>query len=193
MKMDSTELMHLLISWFTLSIAFSVNAAWAGLPAFMTYFPIVLLTLGTGFVFHELAHRYVARRLGCWAAYRAWFGGLAIALGLAILSGGKFVFAAPGAVYIGGKILSIRENGYISLAGPLTNILVGLGFLALRFMYPNMIFSYVGYVGAYINLFLATFNLLPFPPLDGYKVMQWSPVVWVICIAFPAFLIFSVL
>ncbi|MCD6414349.1 MAG: site-2 protease family protein [Candidatus Diapherotrites archaeon] len=191
--MDSTELTHLLISWFTLSLAFSMNAAWIGLPQFMISFPIVLLTLGTGFIFHELAHRYVARKLGCWAAFRAWFWGLAVALGLAILTGGRFVFAAPGAVYIGGRVLSTRENGYVSIAGPLMNIIVGIGFLVLMLSYPNSIIGYIGTMGAYINLFLAAFNLIPIPPLDGYKVMQWSVPVWLVAMAIPAMILLEIL
>ena len=183
----------MLISWFTLSLAFSMNAAWAGLPQFMVSFPVVLLTLGTGFIFHELAHRYVARKLGCWAAFRAWFWGLAVALGLAILTGGRFVFAAPGAVYIGGRVLSTRENGYVSIAGPLMNIIVGIGFLVLMLSYPNSIIGYIGTMGAYINLFLAAFNLIPIPPLDGYKVMQWSVPVWLVAMAIPAMILLEIL
>ena len=29
-----------------------------------------------------------------------------------------------------------------------------------------------------INFFLGAFNMVPFPPLDGSKVMAWNPLVW---------------
>ncbi|RLF95157.1 hypothetical protein DRN45_01820, partial [Thermococci archaeon] len=31
---------------------------------------------------------------------------------------------------------------------------------------------------AYFNLFLALFNLLPIPPLDGSKVLKYNPILW---------------
>ncbi|MCD4739771.1 site-2 protease family protein [archaeon] len=186
--MDKTELTHLLISWITLSIAFSVNAAYVGLPSFLTRFPLVLIGLGTGFIFHEMAHRYVARRYGCWAVFRAWSWGLVLALGMAILTRGQFLFAAPGAVYIGGKQLTPEENGKISLAGPLVNILVGLSFVGLLLYCASIglrqgdfLFD-LGLIGSMVNFFLGFFNLIPFPPLDGSKVMQWNPTAWLVAI-----------
>ncbi|MCD6434530.1 MAG: site-2 protease family protein, partial [Candidatus Diapherotrites archaeon] len=41
--------------------------------------------------------------------------------------------------------------------------------------------------GAYINFFLAFFNLLPVPPLDGSKVIVWNKFVWLITIAVAGF------
>ncbi len=31
-----------------------------------------------------------------------------------------------------------------------------------------------------VNLFLAAFNLLPFPPLDGASVLAWNKLVWAV-------------
>jgi Zn-dependent protease len=31
-----------------------------------------------------------------------------------------------------------------------------------------------------VNLLLATFNLLPFGPLDGKKVLQWNEIAWAV-------------
>jgi len=194
--MNNTELTHLLISWFTLSLAFSVDAAYAGLPRFMTEFPLVLIGLGTGFIFHELAHRYIAKSYGCWAEFRMWTWGLLLALGMAVLTRGTFLFAAPGAVYIGGKQLSVEENGKISLAGPGVNILVGLGFVGLLLYSASIglrsgdfLFD-LGIIGSMVNFFLGFFNLIPFGPLDGSKVMLWNPGVWVFAIAIAGSLVF---
>ncbi|MCD6522704.1 MAG: site-2 protease family protein [Candidatus Diapherotrites archaeon] len=189
--MDSLEAMHIITSVITISLAFSVGALYIGINSFIASFPIVLLTLGTGFVLHELSHRFVAKKFGCWAAYRAWLPGLALAVGLAVMTGGRFVFAAPGAVYIGGKPLTVKENGIISLAGPLANIATAIFFLLIANS-PNTIIRTIGYTGAYINFFLAFFNMLPFPPLDGSKVLQWNTIAWLVPIAIAGFFVYMV-
>jgi Zn-dependent protease len=48
----------------------------------------------------------------------------------------------------------------------------------------------LGAWGFQINLLFALFNLLPFPPLDGSKVISWNPMVWFITIAVSAVLFF---
>jgi len=35
------------------------------------------------------------------------------------------------------------------------------------------------YLGSRVNLFLATFNMLPIMPLDGAKVFRWNKLIWV--------------
>ncbi|MBN3037669.1 MAG: site-2 protease family protein [Candidatus Diapherotrites archaeon] len=190
--MDSSEASHILVSVFMLSLAFSVNALYAGLPSFIASFPIVLLTLGVGFVAHELSHRAVAKRFGCFAFYRAWVPGLMLALGLAVMTGGRFLFAAPGAVHIGGRHLTPRQSAMVSLAGPGMNLLVGLVFLMLTTS-STFLVRQVASVGAYINFFLAFFNLIPFPPLDGSKIINWNVGVWGAAIGVAAFFVYFVM
>lgn len=165
--LDRTEIVHLFISIITISIAFT-------LP-FFADFPTILLTVGLGFTLHELMHKYVAMKFGCVARYRAWMEGLVLAIFLALITNGRFVFAAPGAVYIYKQYLTVREDGIISLAGPLTNIVLGLVFLWIAFI-PSL--AYVGLLGFKINIFIAMFNLIPFGPLDGSKVFKWNLLVW---------------
>ena len=76
---------------------------------------------------HELAHKIVAQRNGAWAEFRAYPLGLVLAVVSALLG---FILAAPGAVYIQGAI-SRKQDGKISIAGPLTNLGLGLAFLGL--------------------------------------------------------------
>ncbi len=184
--MNQREITDLFISWLTISIAF----AWmgtrilnpGGTQEFVTQFVIVLIAVGTGFVLHELAHKYVAIHYGAHAEFRAWKEGLILAVVLALISNGEFVFAAPGAVYVLGNRITLKQNGIISLAGPVTNLLIVLFFgLLLSIIGPpqgflrDLILSVM-----HINFFLAAFNMLPIPPLDGSKVFAWSKGAWLV-------------
>ena len=178
--MHNHELTDLLISWITLSAAFAFVFSRGGfdLVGFVPALAIAALAVGTGFLLHELAHKYVAIHFGAKAEYRAWNMGLIFALAVAVLF--RFIFAAPGAVYIYGKHVTARENGIISLAGPATNIVIGLIGMGIASLYAGaQIGSVAGTVGL-INLYLAMFNLLPFFILDGAKVFAWNKTVWAV-------------
>lgn len=103
-----------------------------------------------------------------------------MALIFAVLSGGRIIFAAPGAVYIiprsFGFEITKKENGVISIAGALANILIAFMFLLLT-SFDGAV-GLVGSLGFRINLWLAAFNLLPFGMMDGQKVFSWSPIIW---------------
>jgi len=190
LRFRQSELQQLLIAWLVLGFCFSASALFSS-TAFLTMFAVSLLTLGFGFVGHELAHRYLARRYGCWAEFRLWGLGLLMALTFALISGGRMIFAAPGAVYIAprtsgfGYGITKKQNGLISLSGPLTNILIALAF----FIVANSpgILGLIASTGFRLNLWLAAFNLLPFGMLDGRKVFTWSRVTWA-AITIPAWL-----
>jgi Zn-dependent protease len=140
--------------------------------------PITLIAVGLGFVLHELAHKFLAMHYGFWAEYKLWVEGLILAI---VTSYFGFVFAAPGAVYIHGDYISDEQNGKISLAGPLTNIVLALIFLGLTFVFSsNDYLLTIASIGFTINSFLALFNLIPFSVLDGAKIFRWNPIIWVI-------------
>ncbi len=121
--------------------------------------------------------------------------GLMLALLVSLVG---FVFAAPGAVYIMGSVSS-KENGKISLAGPLINIIIAT--LCLPFVFIFVFIIPAGYilnfvfVVYWVNSFLALFNLLPIYPLDGSKVFRWNLGIYIIsfmaalALAIPRFLI----
>ena len=192
--MNSRERNDLIISWLTLSVAFAlvISDNFLNLMSLAEALPIALVAVGTGFVAHEMAHRQVARRYGFHAEYRAWLGGLAFAVLLAFVSGGKFIFAAPGATYIYASDISTKQNGKISIAGPATNLIIGaLLFIASLFIAEGFASIVLRYA-AFINFWFAFFNLLPFGPLDGKKVMAWNSGIWFATIAVAAALAFFV-
>jgi len=174
--MQRSEFLDLFLSWLTISLAFSWVLSELQYSAMLSKFPVVAIAVGSGFVFHELAHRFVAKKFKAHAFYKAWPFGLAFVLITAVFG---FIFAAPGAVYIYGNHIDRKKNGLISLAGPLTNIL--LAFIFAVFLFTSLSNSFlwqVGSIGLQINLWLALFNLIPIGPLDGQKVFVWNPIVW---------------
>ena len=183
------EIRDILVSWVALGIAFSFAFAGGGISLIgsgatagdLTFLLVLsLVTVGPGFVFHELSHKFVARRYGFWAEFRTWPAGLVLGLVMSLLS--PFIFAAPGATYISGSSISPSENGKISAAGPLTNLVLSLVFLPIALSGGSLL-SEIGLVGLRVNSFLGLFNLLPFGPLDGAKVFRWNLVVWIALIA----------
>ena len=185
--MSDTEKKHLLIALGVLTLAFAISFS-GGIygimsPGFPIFLGISFLSVGTAFLFHELAHRKLARKYGCWAEFRMWTWGLMMALILSITLG--VVFAAPGAVMIQGHITK-DQNGKISAAGPLTNWVVGAIFLAGSFALSLLNFSLGSFILAFVsfvNLFIGGFNLLPCGPLDGYKIFSWNTTYYLFMVA----------
>jgi Zn-dependent protease len=97
-------------------------------------------------------------------------------------SGIIFGWAKPVPVRINNLRNPARDYTFVSLAGPLSNILLAFAF-ALILPFSMMIFKEPGillslailicFFGVKINIILAMFNLLPIPPLDGSHVMAY--------------------
>jgi Zn-dependent protease len=168
------EVRDIVIAWSALGLAFYfAYRGYFSNVGVSTGLAISLATVGSGFVLHELSHKFVAERYGYWAEFRMWPMGILIALATSLIG---FIFAAPGATYISGLSVSESQNGKISLAGPLTNVAVALIFLP--FIYAAGPFALLGFIGFSVNMFLAVFNMLPIMPLDGAKVFTWSKLFW---------------
>ncbi len=179
--LDSNEILAILVSVVTISIAFAI--AWTRSTTFDSNFlsvtGMILLTVGSGFILHELAHKYTAIHFGAYARYNVWTLGLLLAVIMAFAVG--IVFAAPGAVYIYGQHVDRRKNGLISAAGPATNLVLGLFFILLGFTVPAL--KEIAVLGANVNFFLGAFNMIPFFPMDGSKVFAWNKLVWAALLA----------
>jgi len=187
-KFSSIEIRHLIISMTVLTIAFTFlitgNNLFTGLTRGfdLSAIPFGLLAsfLGiiTAFFFHEMFHKFMAQKQGLWAEYRMFPQGLFICLILGVFT--PFVFAAPGAVMFRGGARNY-ETGLIAMSGPLANIIIASTTLML-YIYvieEPIISQLVGFI-CVINAFLAAFNLLPFGPLDGIKIIRWNATVWII-------------
>lgn len=183
------EIIHMIIAMTVLTVAFSF--AFAPYPPLnhidrvITFFPLSFIAIATAFFCHEMAHKYAGQKFGYRSEFRMYSQGLLFALFLGVIAG--IVFAAPGAVQIFGHP-NRDEMGKISMAGPSTNLILGLVFFGIYILSHGMVRS-ISYYVAYINVFLSLFNLLPFGPFDGLKIFIWKKQVWVILISFAVVLL----
>jgi len=195
-KISPRERFDLIIAWIVISIAFTImfknNFLVDGkivIGMLGIIFLVSLLTAGIAFVFHELAHKFSAMKFGYYAEFRKDTYMLLMSVVLAALVG--VVFAAPGATIIyAHQGLNKRENGIISASGPATNLLLCIPFFVLLVAGTAMGVSGIsglflimaGSMGLSINAMIAFFNLLPISILDGKKVFEWNPAIFVLMI-----------
>jgi Zn-dependent protease len=201
-KFSGDEVRSLAIAVGILTICFAVAFSSRGIfdliprlsdPEYIGFFVISLITsffaVLTAFVLHEIGHKIVANHYGYPAAFSYSRNGLMFAAFISLLFG--FLFAAPGAVLIYGYPTR-KENGIISLAGPLTNLIVAVISGSL-FVITVIILSLTGmgttissifiWVAA-INMFIGAFNLIPIGVLDGAKILKWNKVVYFLMVIF---------
>ena len=175
-KFSQRELYDLGLAWLAITVAFSIlyiRQLTLSLASVLLLFFITAFTAGIAFLFHELAHKFVANKYGFVAEF---FADKKQLLFMIVISLFGIVFAAPGAVWIQGNITR-RKNGIISMAGPLTNLVLAILFLVPTFFVEG-IFGFIGSVGFRINAWLGLFNMIPFAMFDGAKIWNWNKFVW---------------
>lgn len=133
-----------------------------------------LLIYGMAFILHELAHKFSAQMFGYWAEFKINQQGLMLTL-FSLIS--TFKIIAPGAVMIS-NITNRDHYGKVAVAGPATNIGLGLLFFALRLISNDPFVLTLAVFGMRINSQLALFNLIPFGVFDGAKIIKWNKLVW---------------
>jgi Zn-dependent protease len=132
---------------------------------------ILSIAFTASFLFHELAHKFSAQHFNLWAEFRVTLQGALITLISIFL---PFKLISPGAVMIAGAG-TIETVGKTAIAGPITNLVISTAcILIAAFGQPLFL------VVAFINAFLAVFNLIPFGVIDGLKVFRWNKAVWAI-------------
>ena len=142
------EKKHLLYATaaFTLALGFmaagglgglSINGPSTWILQILLSMPIMLIAVGPAFVLHEIGHKIIAKKNGCWAEFRADPKGLQFGVLISLFLG--VLFMAPGAVMVAG-LVTRRQNGHIAIAGPLVNLglfVIGIPLGALLFMLTN--------------------------------------------------------
>ncbi|HEY0605938.1 MAG TPA: hypothetical protein VGD58_23645 [Herpetosiphonaceae bacterium] len=184
------EAFEFLKAWVGTALAFAV--LYRTLPlSFVTILLITTFTAGLGVILHELAHRVVARRFGATAHFVA--NDMMLVLSVLIAFSG-FLFAAPGAVWHSGW-LTKRQSGLIAAAGPATNIVLAVLFLGALVVAQGItrspVIIYSLFLGFSINGVLGLFNMLPFGPIDGAKILSWSGTAFTAMIAVAALVTFG--
>ena len=163
---------------------------------------MVLVSFVIAITIHEFMHAYTAHKLGDDTARRlgritfnpiehfdpiGFFGMVLIAMGFPFIGWGKPVPVQPG--NFRGKWATRRKEGMllVAAAGPLSNVAQALIVaLPFQYMYRNNLgdAALMEFLLTFIqiNILLAAFNMIPIPPLDGYKILTgilpnfWTPI-----------------
>lgn len=166
---------------------FRVNVIWyTPMTMDMMIFTIVVLILSI--IVHEVAHGYAAYALGDPTAKLAGrltlnplphidLVGSVLIPGVLVLTGSSMLFGWAKPVPYNPYNLKNQRWGeaIVGSAGVLTNIFLAIVFgLLARFTLEGGMteFALLSATIAFVNLFLGMFNLIPFPPLDGYTVLR---------------------
>jgi Zn-dependent protease len=149
------------------------------------HLPVIVLVMLVAFTVHEFAHAWTAWKFGDDTAYlegRVTLNPMAHLewIGMLFLLLAGFGWAKPVPVrrsrFKNPRLMSI----VVSAAGPISNLLLAFlilfcmdllhGLHVISSISDNMII-FIGY-WVTINLSLFLFNLIPIPPLDGYRILE---------------------
>ena len=170
------ELKHILVAaLLVVGIGFSI--ALYGFRWALDVMAVFAAIMTASFLVHEIAHKVIAQRKGLWAEFRLTTWGSVLTLISVFL---PFKMISPGAMMIGGSMPSGEDIVKISIAGPITNIIFSSAFLGCAFaIFPSSYaYGMLLFFAAYINAFMAVFNLIPFGILDGYKIFSFNKKLW---------------
>jgi len=176
------ELKHIsLAALLVIGIGFSIglyenyfqvfNPAWTW--GVMSIFAIIMTA---SFLAHEIGHKIMGQKKGLWAEFRLTTWGSILTLISVFL---PFKMISPGAMMLAGQP-SGDEIVKISIAGPAINLILSSALIGLAIALPSNMFVSMLFFAAYINAFMATFNLIPIGILDGYKIFSFNKKLWAV-------------
>jgi Zn-dependent protease len=147
------------------------------------WIPYVAITLVFAFTFHEFAHAFVAYKFGDHTAQKQ--GRLTLnplqhldPIGTILIFIAGFGWARPVPVNRFFFKKPRLAGVLVSVAGPLSNfVLASIGFIlayGLRSFGFNLADGFYQFLEIFIqlNIVLFVFNLIPLPPLDGYRIVE---------------------
>ncbi len=162
----------------------------------------ILLAFVVATSIHEFMHAAVALRLGDTTARDqgritlnplahfepvGFFGMVMISIGFPFIGWGKPVPVAPWRMNRIDREHRRRGLALVAFAGPLSNVvLAALAVIPIQIAARNGVaLGQIGYVlgwFVFVNILLASFNMIPIPPLDGFNILNgmlpgfWEPI-----------------
>ena len=183
-SVSEKELFFFFITVVILSFLFVFNddfPTWKGVV--MNYLNVLVL-VSLSFLFFQLVQKAVAQSYGAKTQYVLWLPGFMVSIIIGVASLGRSVFFSMGFTriikYSGSRLgkksvfLGEDEKGKIILSGVLASL--SLAFL-VKLISP-LLAGDVWVTCVSINVLIAIFNLVPFPPLSGSYLFVWNRVAW---------------
>ncbi len=140
-------------------------------------FKIAAIATAPAIILHELAHKFVAMGFGFSATFKLFPTGLAIGVILKLVRS-PLILIAPGYVVPSSALTNFPlPYRLVALAGPLTNLLLWLAATIILKTKSNLNNKHliILHITKKINMILFLFNMIPFGPFDGAKVLFGPP------------------
>ena len=130
-----------------------------------------IIVAAPAIVFHELAHKFVAMSFGAIATLHAPYMMYAVVVALIFLK-------SPIIFFVGGYVthtpLPALQSALVSIAGPLTNLLIWFicdNLLKSKSSFAKKNLEIIAMMKK-INMFLFIFNMIPIPGFDGFNFLS---------------------
>lgn len=155
----------------------------------LTNFLNGIILAGIAVFVHESAHKIAAAHRGYAAEHSPWYSGIGFGILMAFVTRGNlFYFGSSVLVYhLAAERLGtykygfrMKDVGFISLAGPLSNLALAVIFKGIYLINQSPLAE----KAMIINIFFACFNMIPIPWVDGGNIFFAGRIVYSFFLAF---------